>query len=182
MRNAEHIPPGAATPPRRGGTPNMVKKVLVRAGIAVAAIGVAVAMFPNSSVNISRSTPVAATGATVIAFSPAANPAFKVNGFSTCASGRTGHLWVAATVTATSVAHSSTDEVVVDLGIGAQHRTYHLTKASGFTTTIPTSDNFNCSTLHGTTLPYTATSYKGGNPQSGSGATGSGSYSITKVD
>jgi hypothetical protein len=93
-----------------------------------------------------------------------------------------GHLWAETTITATAVANSQTDEVVVTLGIGAAHHTYHLLKTSGFSVTVPTSEDFACSTLNGTHLPYTATSYKGGNAQNGANASSVGNYSITKID
>lgn len=161
----------------------MFKKIALRASLAATAIGVGVALLPSAAsvLNLGPTVPVAATGATTIALSPASNPAFKVNGFTSCASGRTGHLWEATTITATSVKDGNTEEVRVTLGQGGP---IIILSAPGFSTVVPTSQNFDCTALNpgGNALPYVANSYKNGNPQGGPAGTGSGNYSITLVD
>jgi hypothetical protein len=69
----------------------------------------------------------------------------------------------------------------VTLGSGSAHHTYTLA-APSFSVTVPTTDSFNCSTLNGSSLPYTATSFRSGSAQSGGGASSTGNYSITKID
>ena len=96
--------------------PNKIIKRLVLAALVAAA---AVVLYPSGAAaptKLGPIEPVAASGATSIVFSPATNPAFKVDGYTSCAPGRTGHLWSATTITATSVFNPATDEVVVTLG------------------------------------------------------------------
>jgi hypothetical protein len=158
----------------------MLKKIGLRVSIAAVVLLAIAAITPAGSSTVlmrALNRNGLDTNATRVAFSPATNPAFKVNGFDACASGRTGHLWVPTTITATAVKNPQTDEVHVNLA----GRTYVLV-APNFETTVPTSDAFSCDDLNGSSLPYTAESWANGSPQNGNGSSGSGAYTVTQID
>jgi hypothetical protein len=160
----------------------MLKKYALRAGIVATVLaGVAAFVPAGGSTVLMRAFNQARSGidnnATLVAFSPATNPAFKVDGDTSCAAGRTGHLWTATTITATAVKNPSTTSVHVDLA----GRTYVL-NAPDFEATVSTSDSFACDALQGTALPYTATSWTGDTPQNGFGSSSTGLYTVTQID
>lgn len=152
------------------------------AGIFVVAVGLMPtkgAVLPQPPLDY---RPVASptTGGTV-AFDPSANPAFKVNGFTTCAAGRTGHVWVNAHILAVTVYNDATDELVVSFGSGAGKISISLNPDTNppWEGDLTTSMNVMCEAVSGSSLLYVVRSYSNGTLQN----TKSGNtYPISAVD
>jgi hypothetical protein len=164
-----------------------VKKTVTRVVLAVVASGAiaAAALAASSSAPVGKpgSGPVAGsppvTGTTAVAFTPASNPAFKVNGGAVCAKpNATGHLWVDSSVVATSLYDLATNEVRVEIGNGAKGTTLVLNAADNWTAGVPSSVALPCSVLDGTSIAYTAKSYSGNHVEQSI----AGLYPITKID
>lgn len=161
-----------------------MKRIIFRVAIAAIAAGAVASVAVASRVSPigahgSTGNPNLLTGATAVAFNPSANPAFKVNGGTECDKpNTTGHLWVDATLTATSVADLNTTEVRVEIGNGSKGETLSLTPGNSWTAVLSSATALPCGSVSGDALSYTATSYDGVQKQD----VVSGTYPITLID
>jgi hypothetical protein len=157
----------------------MLKKIVLRASLALVTIGTTVALLPGGAnvLNLGPTTPLASNS---IAISFGGSSAFKVNGgFTTCAAGRTGHFYTAVPVSATNVNTGATSVV---LGLGNVAVDLETPITGGFSGTIPTNLNINCSALSGSQLTVTAAAHQGNTAMNGSKTSGSAIFTFATID
>jgi hypothetical protein len=164
-----------------------MRGIATRIVIGLAAVSVATLAVVSNTASVGAKKPAPAPIAnapivseqTTVAFSPAANPAFKVNDGTACDKPNTsGHLWESAQVTATSIADAATTEVRVTVGNGAKGTTLVLNEANSWTATLSSATALPCSALNGSALSYDAKSMEGNHPLDSV----DGAYPITQID